>query len=109
MKDKRNHASMPLHTDLKVCLDRLQFMNSAEVKKQLDPDLTKRIKLKQEKENQEKRMAEEEKRLLTTNAGLAKSVLGLSGRDGFGRLPDSSVRNKPNAFRQQRSQISLLG
>lgn len=82
-------------------------MNSAEVKKQLDPDLTKRIKLKQEKENQEKRMTELERELLTCNGGLAKSVLGLSGGEGGGKGVESSVRIRANVFRPMRTQISL--
>jgi hypothetical protein len=82
-------------------------MNSAEVKKQLDPDLTKRIKLKQEKENQEKRMTELERELLTCNGGLARSVLGLSGGDGSGRNGEKSVRVRANVFRTVKTQLSL--
>lgn len=101
-------------TDLKVTLDRLKFMDSHEVKKQLDPDLSKRIKAKEEKENQEQKLAEEEKQLLTNNAGLAKSVLnearslGLLGLEALQHSSDYSQPRSKNVFKiESRKSLSI--
>ena len=104
MKNRSQANLKPGYTDLKVTLDRLKFMDSQEVKKQLDPDLSKRIKAKEEKENLERKLAEEEEQLLGNNAKLAASVLkevkseiGLLGLDDYSN--GSPVRRSKNVFK----------
>lgn len=68
LKEKARQTLDTKHPNLQVTLDRFKFMDNSEVKKQIDPDLTKRLKMKKDKESLEKKNAEEQKELLSRNS-----------------------------------------